>query len=167
MKTLLICVGAICFVAVVIIGGFSALFICGFAPTKVISDSPQTYKEAKKHIPIHLPETATAIQYASYGEWQIYEGFIKFQAPVNDCIANARFVIEENQKRLPQRKSDLDQEFRPIVKSFSPTSNYLGTLPWFDVDKISKGIAIGADGDSQPHIWIDTEKGIFYYHIWH
>ena|GEM_PF-5223693 len=28
-------------------------------------------------------------------------------------------------------------------------------------------LEIGGDNDIEPHIWIDQDRGVFYYHMWH
>ena len=44
------------------------------------------------------------------------------------------------------------------------TSQFGNALPWFDPQSIKTGFVGGERGSHQPSIWIDAEKGIFYYH---
>jgi hypothetical protein len=161
-------IGILCALALVAIGAFVLMMFMSFGtPSKIIVDKPQTYNQARKRCPISLPPTASDIQYAMYGDWQIADHYVKFRAPVEDCIDNARVVIAKNKKDHPQRRSDFDHTFEFVRKPASPDSTFLGKLPWFDIGNITNGISLGGDGDMQPHIWIDKDRGIFYYHLWH
>lgn len=167
IKRLLYGTGILCGLALVAIGAFVFMSLMLLGPSRIVSDKPQTYNQARKHCPIALPPTASEIQYALYGDWQIADQHVKFRAPVKDCIDNARLVLAENKKHHPQRHSDFDQDLELVTKPVSPTSIFFRRLPWFDTVTITKGGSLGGDGDMQPHIWLDTERGIFYYHLWH
>ncbi len=43
----------------------------------------------------------------------------------------------------------------------------MGPTPWFDVDKTVNGLYIGEDEMLKPQIWIDLDRGIFYFMDYH
>ena len=78
-------------------------------------------------------------------------------------MAHAKHVLElyNSEEQKPERKVE---GLRPI-KEIEGLENDPSPLsvPWFDPRSIKKGLVGGEGGSHQPLIWIDTEKGIFYY----
>lgn len=52
---------------------------------------------------------------------------------------------------------------QPIERVFQPESTMGLKVDWFDTAKIKHGL-IGTDRGSGATIWIDTERGLFYFH---
>ena len=125
-------------------------------------EKPMTYDEAVKgkHLRFPFPKSAHHIQYALYGDWQAYDCRVRFEAPVQDCLDHMATVIAWNDQPY-HRKSDYP---RTEVTRVDPVgAGYLEEIPWFDVDAIHHGIALGKSASHTPRIWVDTDRGVFYF----
>ncbi len=114
---------------------------------------PISRQEASRYFrPDELPAGAHDIQYAdSYCQVSpTFEIFVRFEAPVPECLSWAA-------SKFPNiRLEQLDTAVEPR------TSN--GADPkWFDIHRIAKGVTGGKGYEGEPKIWIDTDRGIFYY----
>jgi hypothetical protein len=134
-------------------------------PYVVETKQPLTLKEAT-HCPIDLPAEARNIQYAEFADWQILDGFVRFEAPVEVCKAQARSLIKHYLDTF-HLKQGPDSEFQITPRVPPVSSRYFADLPWFDIEHLANALEIGGDHDLQPHIWIDQTRGIFYYHVQH
>jgi hypothetical protein len=137
-------------------------------PSTIESQRPLSLVEAKQ-CPIPLPKSAHDIQYAAYADWQILDCYVRFEASPQDCLAEAKALLAQDEKtgsRIPES----DRTFRPAVTVPSPSSRYFKDLSWFDIGQLlekPRCLEIGGDNDIEPHIWIDQDRGVFYYHMWH
>ena len=126
-------------------------------------DTPLSYAQAikEKDIDIPLPQSRRNINYAMYGDWQAYQRFVRFEAPVEDCIHHIDIVLAWDDK-LYKRTSSYP---RMTVSGAEPHDGdrTMGRIPWFDVDKIRHGIYTGKASSHTPEIWVDTDRGIFYF----
>jgi hypothetical protein len=139
-------------------------FWWSMGPTKIESKHSLTLQEATNS-PIPLPESAKNIQFAQFSDWQIFDCFVRFEAPVEVCKAHAKSIMKKYQDTF-HRKSDLDSNFRTVSSVPHPASSHFKDLSWFDTENLSNALVIGGDNDLQPHIWIDQKRGVFYYHSW-
>lgn len=144
-----------------------ALFLtaCSRGPEyKKRYDTPLTYAQAIREKDIHIPLPASShnINYAMYADWQAYQQFVRFEAPVEDCIRYIDLVLEWDDK-IHKRKSSYP---RLTVTGASPLDgdSMMGSIPWFDVNKIRHGIYTGKASSHTPEIWVDTDRGIFYFY---
>lgn len=141
-------VGYACFVA-------SCYFVDPFKSDNPIYESPvfATATEARQHIGTTLPDEATNIQLAEYREWIAAEDYLRFEAPVEVCFDHAA-------KLFP----NLQLAAEPIPEYFLsfPKSSHFQDLSWFDLG--NAGSVLSAREGNQK-IFIDQERGVFYYHF--
>ena len=127
-------------------------------------DTPLPYAQAikEKDIDFPLPPSSHNINYAMYADWQAYQRFVRFEAPVEDCIRHIDAVIAWHNK-MNKRTSSYP---RAEVTSVRPCGGdkTMGPTPWFDVDRIKRGLYMGEDSSHTPQIWVDRDRGVFYYY---
>jgi hypothetical protein len=136
--------------------------------TTIETPRPLSFEEAN-HCPIPLPKSARNIRYAEYADWQILDCYVRFEAPPQDCLTEAKSILVDAEK-TGSRIPEADRPFRAATSVPSPSSQYFKDISWFDVGRMSQSpqcLEIGGDGDLEPHIWIDQKHGVFYYHLWH
>lgn len=100
----------------------------------------------------YLPTSAHDVQYAGayYMASPAFETFFRFEAPVQDCLEHAKTEYP-------------DMTLQAIDRVFQPESTMGLKVDWFDTAKIKHGL-IGTHKGSCATIWIDTERGVFYFH---
>ena len=113
--------------------------------------------------PIPLPDSARNIQYFTRFHWQAFSDFVKFEAPVKDCLDHVDVVIADWQEDYDGRS--LGRPLSPIAEPIQPIHFVVDEhgLDWFDPHTIKEGESAGAGGSCRPRIWVDTQRGIFYY----
>jgi hypothetical protein len=146
-------------IAVAVVFGAIILFVLPvwslFHETIEETRGPVTREKALKHCIISLPESARDVQYAwVVGGMQYTQQYVRFEAPVDDCYAQAKRILRTNQPTFSKTS-------RPLGP---PSCEQLHTK-WFDVDKIAEGVVAGDGSDHGPQIWIDTQRGVFYYYL--
>lgn len=111
--------------------------------------------------PISLPETATNIQYAVWSLWQASQTFVRFDAPVSDCLEHAMTILRPYAQR-PSVSIASTNVIGPLPAPFvvSPTDS---TVPWFDLPSFTAGMLFDVGGERAPTVWVDTNRGCFYY----
>jgi hypothetical protein len=119
---------------------------------------------------VPLPDTARNIQYALFREGlQAEFDLVRFEAPVEDCCATANKIVAEQNAEAwdehcrvpglrPMASADQDPD-QPRVDT--PPAGL--PAPWFDPQSIRNGLVAGRTSSHTPAIWIDVERGIFYY----
>ncbi len=135
-----------------------------FATQDVIEQTtgPVSREQAVKHCPIKLPLGAHNIQYASLaGGLQDCEQFVHFEAQVSECHSHAESIFAECSKNGLRKPIP---QFQPVSHPHKVVSSRLRT-EWFDNERIAKGVVAGEGTGSEPRIWIDEERGIFYYFV--
>lgn len=159
---------------VLLFGGYSALrsFLAHdefFGPadnfvTKV--DSPLTLEQAREELSFPLPDEASDIYYAHYFQWIAYDFIVKFKAPVEVCKSHALLLVEQYNENEGNVDRHIPLEFMDIIKPprILQISEPLN-VDWFDVQHIKSGLMIGKDNPSQPCIWIDADRNLFYYRM--
>lgn len=56
--------------------------------------------------------------------------------------------------------------FKPITKKEQKIQSTVGkNVAWFNNDHITRGLARGKGYEGEPRIWIDNDRGIFYYFL--
>ena len=122
---------------------------------------PVSREEAQKACPISLPPTARNVQYASLaGGLQTCDQYVRFEAPVADCYSQALLLFAAFAEHDPDYTPP---SFLPVAHPGHIGSSEMRT-DWFDIENISEGVAAG-EGYNRPRIWIDTARGVFYYHL--
>ena len=140
----------------------ACLVSCG-PDSKKRYDAPLTYDQAikVKDIDFPLPPTSHNINYAMYADWQAYQRLVRFEAPSEDCIRHIDAVIAWHNKQHKQTSSYPPTEVTTVVPHDGDQT--MGPTPWFDVDKIRHGLFAGKDSSHTPQIWVDRDRGVFYY----
>lgn len=125
-------------------------------------DDPLTYSQAMKETDIDfpLPTSSSEIYHGVYADWQAYTRIVRFTAPVEDCISHVDRVIEWN-NGIHGRKSSLPRvEVSHVDRQ---GAGWLEPAGWFTPETITNGLYIGDSTKSGPEMWIDLDKGIFYF----
>ena len=125
-------------------------------------DNPLTYSEAAKNKDINfpLPSSSHDIYYGQYANWQEYTKIVRFQAPIQDCISQIDVVITWNSKGVNQTSS---YPHITITNVEPPGADSLAPASWFTPETIKHGIYAGQISSYAPQIWVDTDRGIFYF----
>jgi hypothetical protein len=119
--------------------------------------------EARQQFEFDYPESAHDIQFACYYEWIAIEEFVRFAAPVDDCVAFAEATIAQHNEAHPDRPA---RELCPIAEAGDfpePARSTALSIAWFNPKAIRQGFAGGNIGSHTPQLWVDTERGIVYY----
>ncbi len=117
--------------------------------------------------PIELPRTARKVYVSkelALG-WQSNPStYVRFQAPVEDCIATAEAVMSTGHDQFRSQQSPPEVINRS--KGKVPTNpRFRGKKWWFNTDSIDSGSYYNGlyySGSSYAWVWIDTDRGIFY-----
>jgi hypothetical protein len=121
-------------------------------------------------LPAELPAEATNIRFAERSEWVAYIMFASFEAPPETCRAYATRVLDEYNRQ--RRGTTVPSELWPVGK---PPDNAVARLDfpappemgkseglpveWFRPENITSGF----EGGDRPRVWVDMERGVFYY----
>ena len=126
----------------------------------VMSIIPQPAEEARPGCPIPLPETAANVQYAVWSFGEVVQSWIRFEAPVADCLAHAESLVAP----FP--------DLEGYAVTTTPIADDTGVLcvldptevdlTWFDDCQDATGMVFRVTGGRAPVIWVDTENGVFY-----
>lgn len=135
--------------------------------------TPLSYQDAIKngHCPIALPSEARNIQFVDF-----YAGFggfsqhVRFEAPVETCREHAKRVLNAynskvtaNFQRVRTSPAPLIPEHVQSVARSARSGQVVSRAAWFDIDEIQTGEAWGDDSGRGPVVFVDTERGIFYF----
>jgi hypothetical protein len=121
---------------------------------------PLSVAEARHHFTFPFPDSAINVHFASYREWIAAKDFIRFEAPAADCIAAAEQLIKDHNAKHPDRTIPALSALEVVKHVVEPEPL---SVPWFTPQTIRKGLVGGQSGSHQPLIWVDTERGVFYY----
>ncbi|MDI1311841.1 hypothetical protein [Prosthecobacter sp.] len=135
-------------------------------PTIKRNDVPMSRDEAlKQGIRFPLPSTAHNIQIAQYSFGFAYELLVRFEAPVSVCEQHVAEVLKWDEKNRHDKgmpkQDELSTEKVDHVGYIENST--LKPTPWFALGTLKRGLHVGKPGCSVPEIWIDQEKGIFYF----
>jgi len=132
----------------------------------LITPSPVSLDSAKKECPISLPSSASNIQYGIWSLWQASMTYVRFEAPVRDCLEHAEKGLYEDAKAYGLKNATI------VSSTNFPEPEPPNTLDdfdvdWFDVKNLSNGIKFELEpwlrAGGSPIVYIDQERGIFYY----
>ena len=146
---------------ITLLAALICLTACGPVPVKRY-DKPLTYAEAIKEKDIDFPFPASShnIYHGKYGEWQAYTRLVRFEAPAEDCLKHIDAVLAWDNK-IYGRTSSYPRVQVTHVNAVG--TGYLGPTPWFDPGSIKRGIYAGESSSHTPEIWVDLDKGVFYF----
>jgi hypothetical protein len=127
---------------------------------------PISLHEAEAIFKFPFPKSARKIQFAYYHKFLAYVVFLRFEAPSADCIAAVPAIIDSGAFVDIEKLPTETQKLRPASSNLDKLQN-AGPLvtPWFNPDEIRIGLETGHAKSYQPKVWIDTERGIFYYQL--
>lgn len=143
------------------------LFVFSFNPFRnmeagvVQSKSPLSKTEAEVQCPIALPEGATNIQYTVWSLWQASQIFVRFEAPAGVCLQHAEVVLLKysgSPGRTVTRTNRIGPIPMPLVISSTPLN-----LSWLDLPKFVAGVEFSLSTTPAPTVWVDTNRGCFYF----
>jgi hypothetical protein len=122
---------------------------------------PMTYADVmkKKEISFPFPASSSNIFYDFKADWQLLSMNVRFDAPVTDCVRHIDAVFAWN---------DVIEKRTSSYSCVHFTNAALLDTSWGDsaaINKISNGIHAGKNSSHSPEIWVDLDKGIFYFHI--
>jgi hypothetical protein len=125
-------------------------------------DKPLTYSQAtkEKDITFPFPESAHNIYYGIYGEWQAYTMIVRFDAPVQDCLKHIDTVLAWDDKTYGRTSSYPRVTVTNVERV---DAGFLTPTSWFTPDKITHGVHVGKGGGHVPQIWVDSDRGTFYF----
>ena len=127
----------------------------------VQTKSPLSKAEAEALCPIALPEGATNIQYAVWSLWQASQTFVRFEAPVEVCLQHAEDILKSYSRNL-ERVLTHTNASGPISMPLLISPGALN-LTWFDLPKFTAGLEYKLITMPTPTVWVDTNRGCFYY----
>jgi hypothetical protein len=125
-------------------------------------DKPLTYAQAAKEreIDFPLPASSHDIYYGMYADWQAYTLVVRFEAPVDDCIKHMATAVAWNDK-VYKRTSSYPRV--SVTNVDYVNAGGLDPVPWFTPHTITHGLFTGTNSSHTPEIWVDLDKGIFYF----
>jgi hypothetical protein len=130
-------------------------------------DAPLTYQQASSEpdIQFPLPPYSRHINYAAYADWQVAGEFVRFEAPVEDCLRHVETVtawLNRSYGRQMRWKQDEINDSSDPLEVHQET--LLGQLTWFEVHRVRNGIHLKELSDSTPpQMWVDLDAGVFYF----
>jgi len=138
-----------------------------FGPPEIVrEEKPLAVEQARaKNCPILLPDDAKNVQFASFSEFIAYDIMVRFEAPPNEGRDWAQHLVDLDAKehKQPSTKIRLDP-FNPKAMQVSdPQAMDLGPVPWFDTTHITNGVTAIVPIGNYCQIYIDDQRGIFYY----
>lgn len=153
--------GALVFLGLVLFLS-SGIYFLFCSATVIRFDKPLTYAEAStnKDIDFPFPASSHDIYYGFYADWQAYTRIARFEAPVQDCIHQIDTVVAWD-NRIYHRTSSYPHI---TITNVAPQgAGWLKSASWFTPETITNGIYAGLDSSHTPQIWVDTNRGIFYF----
>ena len=123
------------------------------------TSAPVSVDVARIRCPIPLPDSATNIQYVVWSLWRSSQTFVRFEAPVSDCLQHAITLLQGNSGIIVQTNIT-----GPLVMPFVLSRKDVN-ITWFDLPKFSAGVSFGMTNAHAPKISVDTNRGCFYYEL--
>ncbi len=155
--------------------GLLALYVVGcvmiMIPPPEYTTEPLSLAETRQRFgEVDLPASATQIYYARssagfVGWLELY----RFDAPLADCLAHGRHLLEKNQELARHDGRTEAATLAPLTAPPDfPHEDMLGAMrlsavQWFDVETIQAGMEGHIPTIVNGVFWIDTKRGRFYY----
>lgn len=153
---------SVCFVVILGIGISLLMYKCSQPDYVKRFDKPLTYAMAIKDpdVEFPLPASSSEIYFGMYADWQAYTRIVRFKAPVKDCVSHMDAVIAWSD-RMNHRTSSYPR--KKLSRVDHQGAGCLEPAKWFTPDTITDGLYQGKDSSHTPQIWVDLDKGIFYF----
>jgi hypothetical protein len=122
-------------------------------------DQPMSYLQATNAgFDFPLPASSHNVRFYYHTEWLEYEFVVRFEAPTEDCIKQIPIVLAWDDKTYNRTSS------YPVINVTNvERQTDINDIKWFDADKITNGVYTGENGSHTPQIWIDRDRGVFYF----
>jgi len=123
--------------------------------------------------PFSVPKTARWVRCSEFAYWLAYDLQVKFSAPYEDSIKTAEDILAKHRAEARVHQPDYvrieirDGRYltarREDATRFVADDLFQGSKWWFHPGTIKNGLFLGERGPYVPQIWIDKERGLFYY----
>ncbi len=146
----------------------AALATCVFSSTKVWeawcrsvrqTTSPVSLTEARKFCRIPLPDSARNIQVAVFSDWENYQCFVRFEDSSPECARAIEPVFRSHAKDMKWKYAAPKIKVITEAPVLDVTPQGSLRVDWFDIANIKHGITAGW----QPQVWVDNDRGAFYF----
>ena len=115
---------------------------------------PTSAADAEAYTGVPLPPEAKNIRVAAYRQWIEYAQYVRFEAPVSVCLKYAAKVA-------PGSALQPVEIFQRKLDARAPRQGVLD-LTWFDLEAATNVVGRLA-GPPEADIWIDQDRGVFYF----
>jgi hypothetical protein len=120
--------------------------------------------EANRRCRFPLPASATNISFAEWRMGMGYEFYIRFEAPAQTCLAHVPAALAFGGKS-GGATSMPTPVLAPITAPPSAVRSPSLDLSWFDVESIRNGVKTDGGSSHVATVWVDTDRGVFYYMV--
>lgn len=115
-----------------------------------------TATQAAAYTGLPLPPEAKNIRMAGYRQWIEEAQYVRFEAPVDVCLAYAAKVVAS-----PDPLPAADDHLRvSAAKPLRPKA--FRDFSWFDLDKATNVVSGGGNTGLFTTVWVDRDRGVFY-----
>lgn len=73
-------------------------------------------------------------------------------------------VIRQWNAKNPSDLRQASETSRPLEQA-PRHPQFLLDVPWFDIENIKDGLSAGTGGPLVPTVWVDSQRGVFYYMV--
>jgi len=123
-----------------------------------------SWAEANARCRFPLPAGAANISFAEWKMGMGYEFYFRFEAPVQACLSHVPTALAFGDAGGAVASKPAPT-LVPITTPPSPLRSSKFDLSWFDVECIRNGMTTGGCGSHAPVVWVDTDRGVFYYMV--
>ena len=157
--------------AVMIAGALLVVYVAGGAFKAVYLTEHKLLRrnvplaQAQKEFQFPLPPNAKNI---SYGLWSCgigHEEYVRFEAPPETCLAHVAVVLEAYSPKEKVASQPSLPATSKITAIPGPWTSQEIDISWFDVQNIRNGVTAGSFGSQLPMVWVDTDRGVFYFRL--
>jgi len=155
---------------------------CGWTAARMMLGTEESFErqnmtvtEARGCVSVPLPDEASDISFYGYRCWQAVNDNLRFHAPQKVCLSHLKTIFDDWAKSGEFHKVDaaatqpttITRQERPRPPSntdHSATRRGDSDRAWFNPDDIRNGVHAGG-GPHTPEVWVDLDRGIFYYRM--
>lgn len=165
------CVGWFALAVGAVFLGFLGIVWWGITTPDIVRTAhPVPRTEAEQRCPIPLPAGARNVEYAVWSHWISFIVLVRFEAPPEECVKHIDTILTWHDEKNPALTTLQKRRPRPPSYSGVPVTHVdrvdtsvLKPVPWFNPHLITRGIHAGVPGSHTPEVWVDLERGVFYY----
>ena len=133
-----------------------------FFPHVTETSGPVSLDQAED-CPIPLPKEAKNIRFYARFQFNFFVEFVRFEAPADVCLEHIKPTLNAWGETFDYLRDEAEpvRELNELPQLLRLPEEY--GVTWFDPHTIRKGVTAGGGGSGIPMIWVDTERGVFYY----